>query len=226
MSGPLPSSVRIDVIEDQQFTRDLEVERLQARAGPQACVRGFASVEDYVAAGDVGDIVVLDWGLDTGGLEGVAAIQLLAGRGQRVLVLSGSRSAEVIERAHAAGASGYVGKDTADIDDVVFAIGEVLEGRGHVGPKLLEQIGAAARKKLTVRQQEVLRLEALGLNAGQIARKLEPPLAEAGVKRHIEHIKTIYPDCLKQADRARLAIRLGLVTPWELAPGTLSGPEP
>ncbi len=216
----LPPTVRLDVVEDQQFTRDLEVERLKARAGPHARVRGFASVEALIAAGDPGDVVVLDLGLDTGGLEGAAAIEMLTDRGQPVLVLSGSHSAEMIERTHAAGARGYVGKDTADIDDVVVAISEVLAGRSHVDPKLLERIGAAARKKLTLRQQEVLRLEALGLNVVQIARRLDPPLAESGVKRHIEHIKEIYPECGKQTDRARLAIRLGLVTPWELPPGT------
>jgi DNA-binding NarL/FixJ family response regulator len=222
MTG-LPPSIRIDVIEDQQFTRDLEVERLQARAGPQARVRGFASVEDFMVAGDPGDVVVLDLGLDTGGLEGATAIEMLNRHGLLVLVLSGSHSAEVIERAHAAGARGYVGKDTADLDDVVAAIGEVLAGRTYVDAKLLERVGAAARKKLSLRQQEVLRLEALGFNVGQIARRLEPPLAEGGVKRHIEHIKEIYPECGKQTDRARLAIRLGLVTPWELPPGSLSG---
>jgi DNA-binding NarL/FixJ family response regulator len=106
---------------------------------------------------------------------------------------------------------------------VVFAIDEVLAGRDYVDPKLLARVGVAARKKLSLRQQEVLRLEALGLNIGQIARRLDPPLAEAGVKRHIEHIKEIYPECGKQTERARLAIRLGLVTPWELPPGTLAG---
>ncbi|MDQ1392120.1 MAG: hypothetical protein QOF30_1097 [Acidimicrobiaceae bacterium] len=219
----LPPAVRIDIIEDQQFTRDLEVERLQDRAGPKARVRGFASVEEFVAAGDPGDVVVLDLGLDTGGVEGAAAIKMLTQAGRAVLVLSGSHSAEVIERAHAAGAVGYIGKDTADIDDVVFAIDEVLAGRDYVDPKLLARVGVAARKKLSLRQQEVLRLEALGLNIGQIARRLDPPLAEAGVKRHIEHIKEIYPECGKQTERARLAIRLGLVTPWELPPGTLAG---
>lgn len=222
MSG-LPSTVRIDIVEDQQFTRDLEVERFQVRLGPWARIRGFASVEELVAAGDPGDVVVLDLGLNTGGVEGAEAIEVLTQRGQPVLVLSGSYSAEVIERAHIAGARGYVGKDTADIDDVVVAIGEVLAGRNHVDPKLQERVGASARKKLTVRQQEVLRLEALGCNVGQIARRLDPPLAEAGVKRHIEHIKEIYPECGKQTERARLAIRLGLVTPWELPPGAASG---
>ena len=216
MSG-LPLTVRIDVVEDQKFVRNPAIRDLQARAGPQARVRGFASVEELVAAGDPADVVVLDLGLNTGGLEGFAAIEMLTRAGQAVLVLSGSRSAEVIERAHAAGARGYVGKDFAGIDDVVVAIGEVLVGRYYVDPKLLEHVGAAARKKLTPRQQEVLRLEALGLSFREIGLRLY--LAEATIKHRIEEIKVIYPDCGKQTERARLAIRLGLVTPWELPPG-------
>jgi two-component system response regulator DesR len=221
MTG-LPPSVRIHIVEDQQFTLDLEVERLQAQAGPEALVRGFPSVEELIAANQAVDVVVLDLGLNTGGVEGAAAIEILTARGCCVLVLSGSNSAEVIERAHAAGARGFLGKDTADIDDLVAGIAEVLAGGHYIDPKLLERVGASARKKLSLRQQEVLRLEALGLNVGQIARTVDPPLAEAGVKRHLERIKEIYPECTKQTERARLAIRLGLVTPWELPPSSLA----
>jgi len=214
----LPATVRIDVVEDQQFTRELAVERLQARAGDAARVRGFAGVEALLAAGDPGDVIILDLHLDSGGVEGPAAVELLVSMGMSVLVLSGSHSAEVMERAHAAGARGYVGKDTADVDDLVTAVVDVLAGHHYVDAKLLARVGAAARKKLSLRQQEVLRLEALGLNLAQIARRLDPPIAEAGVKRHIEHIKDVYPECAKQTDRTRLAFRLGLVTPWEVPP--------
>ena len=70
-----------------------------------------------------------------------------------------------------------------------------------------------ARRQLTPRQQEVLRLEALGRTIRQIARVLG--LSEAGVRRHIEHIVQIHPDCAKQANRVRLAVELGLISPWE-----------
>ena len=63
----------------------------------------------------------------------------------------------------------------------------------------------------------MLRLEALGCKVPQIAIAIDPPLTSAGVRRHIERIVEIHPDCAKQADRVRLAINLGLVTPWELS---------
>ncbi len=68
------------------------------------------------------------------------------------------------------------------------------------------------------RQQEVLQLEALGRTTRQIARALN--LSEAGVRRHVERIIEIHPDCAKQADRVRLAVELGLVSPWEKYAGT------
>ncbi len=86
-----------------------------------------------------------------------------------------------------------------------------------VDPALLARLGADARKRLTARQQDVLRWEALGLKLGQIALALDPPLTEAGVRRHIERIVELHPDCAKQADRVRLAIDLGLVTPWDVS---------
>jgi DNA-binding NarL/FixJ family response regulator len=134
----------------------------------------------------------------------------------RVLVFSGLASGEALERAQAAGASGFVSKDTADAETLMAGIDAVVAGSSFVDPALLERVGATARKQLTRRQQEVLRLEALGCKLQQIARALDPPLTEAGVRRHIERIVKIHPDCAKQADRVRLAIQLGLVSPWEL----------
>lgn len=214
--GGLGSQVRIDLVEDERYTRLLTVDRLQARAGPDARVRGFASVEDLFAAGDLGDVVVLDLLLRGGGIEGPSAVEALTGRGCRVLVLSGQNSAEALERAQAAGACGFVSKDTADPAILVRGIEVVLAGGVYVDPVLLEKIGAAARRRLTPRQQEVLRLEALGRTVSQIARALDPPLSEAGVRRHIEHITEIYDEHRTRADRVRLAVSLGLVTPWEV----------
>jgi DNA-binding NarL/FixJ family response regulator len=215
VSGLSPG-VRIDLVEDQAFTRGLTVQRLAEIAGPAARVRGFASVEGLLEAGDRGDVVVLDLQLEGGGVEGDAAIELLARDGPPVVVLSGLHSGEALARAQAAGARAYVGKDAGGIDDLVVAIAEVLAGRDHVDAKLLEGIRQTAHKTLTARQQEVLRLEAMGFKAAAIAQALEPRLTVPGVRRHIEAIVEVYPECAKQANRVRLAIALGVVTPWEV----------
>lgn len=222
MNGLAPD-VRIDLVEDQAFTRGLTVERLAEIAGPAARVRGFATVEDLRDADDPADIVVLDLQLEGGGIEGYAAIELLVQRSQPVVVLSGLHSGEALARAQAAGAQAYVGKDAGGMDDLVVAIAEVLAGRNHVDAKLMEGIRRKAHKTLTPRRQEVLRLEALGLKAAAIAHALEPHLTVRGVRQHLEAIVEIYPECAKQADRVRLAIALGLVTPWEVHGGTQRG---
>jgi DNA-binding NarL/FixJ family response regulator len=209
--------VRLAVVEDQLFTRETTVSLLREHYGPSGTVLGFANVEELLDAGDDRfDVVVLDLQLREGGLEGRDAVHALA-QFTRVLVFSGLESGEALQRAQAAGAMGYVSKDTAKASTLIDGVDSVLAGEPFVDPALLAKIGASARKQLTPRQQEVLRLEALGCKLAQIAQELDPPLTEAGVRRHIERIVEIHPACGKQADRVRLAVGLGLVTPWEIS---------
>jgi DNA-binding NarL/FixJ family response regulator len=205
--------IRVAVVEDDQPTREVTVERLQARYGAAAALDGFASVEQMLAAEREFDVVVLDLWLRGGGAENADAVRVVA-RISKVVVFSGQETAEAAQQARAAGALGYVSKDTSDWDEVLAtAIGQVLQGHRFFDPELAARIGEAARRQLTLRQQEVLRLEALGRTIRQIARALD--LSEPGVRRHIERIVSIHPDCAKQADRVRLAMKLGLVSPWE-----------
>lgn len=209
----MTSVIQVAVVEDEPLTREVTVERLRARYGPAAAVDAFASVEQMLAAGQDFDVVVLDLWLRGGGAEMAEAVQAVA-RVSKVVVFSGRETAEAVQRAGAAGALGFVGKDSSDpAATLTTAIDCVLRGEHFLDPELMARIGAAPRRQLTSRQQEVLRLEALGRTMGQIARQLG--LSEAGVRRHIEHIVLIHPDCAKQADRVRLAVELGLVSPWE-----------
>jgi two-component system, NarL family, nitrate/nitrite response regulator NarL len=204
--------IRLAVVEDQLFTREVTIKLLHVHYGDSSKVTGFATVEELLDWEDSEfDVVVLDLQLRGGSLEGSDAIHAAVRRG-RVLVFSSLESGEALERAHAAGALGYVSKDTGGEQTLIDGVDAVLAGDSFVDPELLTRIGASARKQLTTRQQEVLRLEALGCNVSQIAPKLG--LSEAGVRRHIERIVEIHPDCAK-AERVRLAIELGLVTPWE-----------
>jgi two-component system invasion response regulator UvrY len=206
------SVVRLAVVEDHRYIRETTVDLLRARY-PTAVVAGFANLEDMLAVADGRyDVVVLDLQLAGGGVEGNEAVRVAARHGS-VLVFSSLTSGEALQRAHAAGARGYVSKDTPPVR-VVEGVEAVLAGQPFVDPELQTKIGASARKLLTERQQEVLRLEALGCSVAQIA--LELDLTEAGVRRHIERIVEIHPDRAK-ADRVRLAIELGLVTPWEIS---------
>jgi DNA-binding NarL/FixJ family response regulator len=205
--------IRLAVVEDEALTREVTVERLGARFGAAASVDGFSSVEQMLAAGHDFDVVVLDLQLRGGVVENAEGVRAVA-QVSRVVVFSGKETAEALQRAQGAGALGFVGKETSDAAAVLeTAIGHALRGERFLDPELAARIGAAARRQLTPRQQEVVRLEALGRTTGQIARALG--LSVAGVRRHVERIIEIHPDCAKQADRVRLAVELGLVSPWE-----------
>jgi DNA-binding NarL/FixJ family response regulator len=205
--------IRLAVVDDEALDRDYAVDGLHARFGADATVEGFTSVEQMLASGQEFDLVVLDLGLRDAEAEHADAVRLAARRAT-VVVFSGQKSGEAVRAAEAAGALGYVSKDSSDrITTLVTAIRQASRGEPFMDPELQDRIGASARRVLTPRQQEVLRLEALGRTTRQIARALD--LSEAGVRRHIEHIVEIHPDCGKQADRVRLAVELGLVSPWE-----------
>jgi DNA-binding NarL/FixJ family response regulator len=212
------------VVEDVLFTLETTLDILTAHFGGTREVVGFGTVEALLAADPQRfGVVVLDLQLKEGALQGRDAVAAVAQR-TKVLVFSGLASGEALTRAEAAGAMGYVGKDTARAQTLIEAVEAVLGGGTFVDRNLQAKIGANARKQLSKRQQEVLRLEALGCKLAQIALALDPPLTEAGVRRHIERIVEIHPDCAKQADRVRLAVDLGLVTPWETS--QRYGPRP
>jgi DNA-binding NarL/FixJ family response regulator len=141
--------IRLAVVEDQALTRDTTVERLSERLGAGCAVHGFATVEQMLDFGPGFDVVVLDLRLKGGGMENADAVRLVS-RSARVVVLSGLESAEVVERAAAAGAIGYVSKESSDaIGTLAAAISAALRGEPYFDRELQQRIGAAARRQLT-----------------------------------------------------------------------------
>jgi DNA-binding NarL/FixJ family response regulator len=200
--------VRFVVVEDQRQPREDLVERLSASYA-RSEVAGFATLEEAFESGREFDLIILDWHLRGGVLEGRDAV-CAAAQHARVLVFAGLLSGEAVEDARAAGALGFVSKDTANAAVLIEGIDAVLAGeRFFVDPELLAKI-ASQPKVLSERLRDVLRLEALGLSAKQIARDLN--LEKSTVDKRIERIVQIYPQHNKQTDRVKLAIELGLVT--------------
>ena len=97
----------------------------------------------------------------------------------KILVLSMQDDPRYVREAFAAGASGYVLKEAADVE-VVAAVREVARGGRYVHPELGARLIAAdadaARKAeedpLSDREREVLRLLALGHTNQEIAKQL------------------------------------------------------
>lgn len=126
------------------------------------------------------DIALLDIGMP--GLNGLQAAERILAESQqtRVIILSMHASEEYVDRALAIGVSGYLLKDSA-----TFELRAALEAVAGCQTYLSQRIARQrlkARKRpgeipprptLTARQQEVLRLLALGKSVKEIAFELQ-----------------------------------------------------
>ena len=118
------------------------------------------------------DVTLMDLEMPT--MTGVQAIQAIRGHqpDARVVVLTMYHGDEDIHRAIAAGAMGYLLKDTLP-DDLIRVIREVHSGRRAIPPEIaavLEQ--RASQPTLTFRESQVLELLATGKRNKEIAAAL------------------------------------------------------
>jgi two-component system nitrate/nitrite response regulator NarL len=133
------------------------------------------------------------------GLEGPEVLQELRRRGvqTRVVFLSAMLDRSIVYEALAAGASGYLSKQSTP-DEVWNAVEVVAQGGTVIPPEvqagLVEHIrareqafeAARSRPRLTAREHEVLGLMAEGCSAPEIGRRLY--LSPATVKTHMKHL--------------------------------------
>jgi DNA-binding NarL/FixJ family response regulator len=152
------------------------------------------------------------------GLEAAARIAKLDVP-TRVLMLSMHASAEYAARALAAGAAGYLNKDSA-FDELATALEEILAGRRYlcraIDAGLVQQFerrastGESELDALTPRQRQILQLVAEGLGTRQIAERLY--LSVKTVESHrIQMMQRL--GIFDVPGLVRFAIRNGLVPP-------------
>jgi two-component system response regulator DesR len=123
------------------------------------------------ASADVPDVAVLDRDLpEVDGIT-VAAGLRTALPDCRTLILACSDKPGELQRALAAGASGYVDKDT-DPGDLAAAIRTVATGGRVIDPQFAVSALAVPANPLTPREAEVLRLAAQGDDAPEVAQRL------------------------------------------------------
>jgi two-component system response regulator DesR len=202
--------IRLLLADDQALVRgamaallDMEPDlRVVAEVG-----RGD-EVVDAVRAHDV-DVALLD--VEMPGLDGVAAARALraAVPGCRVLMVTTFGRAGYLRQAMAAGASGFVVKDTP-ARQLADMVRRVHEGLRVVDPALAAQSLAHGDSPLTERESDVLRAARDGGTVADIARELR--LSEGTVRNHLSSVIG------KTGARTRAeAVRLAVDNGWLLA---------
>jgi two-component system response regulator NreC len=161
------------------------------------------------------DVILMDVVMpDQTGIE--ALPQLLHEHPEaKVLLLSMQDDPRYLREAFAAGASGYVLKEAADVE-VVAAVREVARGGRYVNPELGARLAAAdadlerrsEEDPLSEREREVLRLLALGHSNQEIAKQLY--ISVRTVETHRAHILQKLR-LSSRADLVRYAIAQGFL---------------
>lgn len=129
------------------------------------------------------DVVVMDVSMPE--LNGLKATERLRELCPRIKILTLTRHTDdgYLQQLLTAGVSGYVLKQSAS-DELVRAIRAVVAGKSYLDPAITEQIvgsvvgkraarGALAEKKLSQREEEVLRLIAWGYLNKEIGDRLQ-----------------------------------------------------
>jgi DNA-binding NarL/FixJ family response regulator len=175
------------------------------------------------------DIVLMDIRMPN--LDGVEATRALAGPGVqdpvKVLILTTFDLDEYVVDALAAGASGFLLKDTPP-EELVRAIHVVASGDALLAPsvtrRLLDRFAAQrlpthspppGLAELTEREIEVLKFVARGLSNAEIAEALV--LGETTVKTHVSRILSKL-DLRDRVQAVVVAYEAGLVQPGASAP--------
>jgi DNA-binding NarL/FixJ family response regulator len=161
----------------------------------------------------VPDVVMTDIAMP--GMDGIAAIAEIHRRHPDVLllVLSMYDSVDVVKRAVAAGASGYVMKD-APAFELGQSVRSVMATGTYFSPaiaqRLLQPAEASATDDLTQRQIEILKFIAMGKASKEIAFELglSPKTVDVHRGRIMERLRLN-----DIASLTRYAVRKGLVNP-------------
>jgi two-component system, NarL family, response regulator DevR len=200
--GTVRRTARVLIVDGEAIVR-FGLRQLFA-ADPDVAVIGEAAApRDALVIADrcPPDLVVLDVDLGRGDSAGVELARMLLERhrGVRVLVLTACRDRDVMLRTIRLGVHGYLrkGAETAEISRAVHALlrGEsVFDTRGPGGPAeparpdddrpAVRALGAAM---LTDRENQVLRLLAVGMSNREIGMRLM--ISEATVKFHVRNLR-------------------------------------
>lgn len=188
--------IRVVIADDHPLFRD-GVSRTLEEAQDISVVAECDSADSAIAAiaDHLPDIALLDISMPGNGLNAAKAIGLEY-PAVRVLMLTVSEQDEDVVTAMRYGAAGYVLKGV-DADSLIGAVRGVYRGQSYISPTVAGRVlsalntGARTHKKdpiseLTHREEQILRLVALGKSNREIGENLD--LQEATVKHYMTNI--------------------------------------
>lgn len=205
MTAPDTPPIRVLLVDDHPLVRE----------GLAARMEGVADIEVVGQAGDAEQallrledcrprVVLTDIGMPgRNGIE-LAALMLAREPGLIVVMLSMYDNIEYAQRALAAGARGYVLKDSPSAE-ILAAIRAVAAGGTYLSPALAQRMfrAPAQRPVLSEREQDILALIGQGQSSKQIARALD--IGVRTVETHRQSIRRKL-DLGGQAELIRYAV--------------------
>lgn len=190
--------IRVALIDDHQLVRD-GIKSLIHSSGNIKVVVEASSPEQFFAEveGALPEVVLMD--ISMPGMSGIEATKIITEKYPtiKIIILSMFTSEEFIQKAIAAGAKGYLPKNTSK-QELLEAITKVYQGEEFYGKEIAEVLlsnlvkKAKAEKpdlpedKLSKRELEILLLVAQGMTNSHIAEKLF--ISVKTVEAHKAHI--------------------------------------
>ncbi|HEY2947519.1 MAG TPA: response regulator transcription factor [Micromonosporaceae bacterium] len=209
MTDAAAASIRLLIADDQALVRGALAALLELEPDLEVVAevgRGDQVVD--AARANHADVALLD--IEMPGLDGVAATRELraAVPGCRVLMVTTFGRPGYLRQAMAAGASGFVVKDTP-ARQLADAVRRVHRGLRVVDPTLAAESLARGESPLTLRESDVLRAAADGKTAADVAAELH--LSEGTVRNYLSSA------IAKTGARTRAeAIRVAIEQGWLL----------
>jgi DNA-binding NarL/FixJ family response regulator len=216
--------IEVIVADDHRLVRQMLANTIKAESDLQLvgeAINGKEAVS--LASGRSSCVLILDMNLPD--MTGVQVIRELKKRGSeaKILVLTGVEEETALFESLAAGAKGYLLKDS-DVEEVLTAIRDLHEGRAHLHSRstmsLLQEFQKSQTRApaetnkadklkllLTPREVEVLVLVGHGYSNPEIAEKLI--ISEKTVKTHVSSILRKL-DLKSRISAATMAVGYGL----------------
>jgi two-component system, NarL family, response regulator DesR len=198
--------IRLLIADDQALVRGAMAALLNLEPDLEV-VAEVGRGDEVVAAARANDVDVALLDIEMPGLDGVAAARELRAAlpGCRVLMVTTFGRPGYLRQAMAAGASGFVVKDTP-ARQLADAVRRVHQGLRVVDPTLAAESLARGDSPLTLRESDVLRAAADGKTVADVAAELH--LSEGTVRNYLSSAiaKT---GARTRAEAVRLAVERG-----------------